>query len=441
MKRLFNYALALTLGLILMSGTALAWNATEHVTVSPNGKGDSGIFPIYVALQGGWETKLEIINTSLSYSTVAKVVVRTARYSQEVLDFFIFLSPADVWTGYLNFGPSGARLYSTDDSVHAGTRASGPLAIWASVDDPMNVLLYDDPCDDNTLGYVEVMESWHAVIAPGEPGVDKDDIEAAWNANNPPAGIGTLNSLAMHYEVNYAPLFNAAERAVVFRDYDVTEKLTLGAETFFGSEAGSLSRNSLCEVEAALAKDEIAMPYYANNSDFTALHILLFPTKYTLLDVDCTIDNVKSPFFQDNSSAADDWCIEFGLYFWDLEENSPTPQGAYSPVPPGLTYEFCNELNLLSPDAIATLGFDEGWIAYEFDTITTCTPESSVADSINFQGAPVVPVTLLVEGTGMSLVNGAWTDSFVWYNTVFQQYYHYGPYPNALSVPAAAPAP
>ena len=63
MKRLLNCALAMTLGMILMSGTALAWNATEHVTVTPNGKGDAGIFPIYVALQGGWETKLEIINT------------------------------------------------------------------------------------------------------------------------------------------------------------------------------------------------------------------------------------------------------------------------------------------------------------------------------------------------------------------------------------------
>ena len=52
------------------------------------------------------------------------------------------------------------------------------------------------------------------------------------------AGTGTLNSLAMHYEINYAPLFNAAERATVLRDYDVTEKLSLGKETFLGSTPG-----------------------------------------------------------------------------------------------------------------------------------------------------------------------------------------------------------
>jgi hypothetical protein len=409
--------------------------------VAPNGKGDSGIFPIYVALSGGWETKLEIINTSIVYSTVAKVIVRTGVYSQEVLDFFIFLSPTDVWTGYLNYGPNGARLYSTDVSVHAGTRASGPKATWASIVDPMNVDLYDDPCDDNELGYVEVIETWHYNL--GKPPVDKDDIQDAYLNGGYPAGPGTLNSLAMHYEINYAPLFNAAERAVVLRDYDVTEKLSLGSETFFGSSPGSLSRNSLCEVEAALSKNEIAMPYYANQSPFAALHILLFPTKYTQLTQDCTISGVRSPFFNQNADAA--WCIEYGLFFWDLEENSPDDPGAYSPIPEQQKYKFCNELNLLSPDGIANLGFDEGWILYEFAAATSCAPESSALDTVGFNGAPVVPVTLLVEGTGMSLVNGAWTDGNVYYTpsggqTTFEKYYHYGPYENALSVPPV-PAP
>jgi hypothetical protein len=434
MKRLFNCALALTLGLIFMSGTALAWNSTEHVTVSPNGKGDAGIFPIYVALEGGWETKIEIINTSIVYSTVAKVVVRTGVYSQEVLDFFVYLSPTDVWTGYLNYGPNGARLYSTDGSVYAGTRASGPLTTWASVASPMNVDLYDDPCDDNELGYIEVIETWHAAL--GAPPVLKTAIAAAFVAGT--ASVGTLNSLAMHYEVNYAPLFNAAERAVVLRDYDVTEKLSLGKETFLGSSPGSLSRNSLCEVEAAISKNEIAMPYYANDSLFSALHILLFPTKYTQLTTACVISGVRSPFFNQNADSA--WCIEYGLFFWDLEENSPDTPGAYSPIPEQQKYKFCNELNLVSPDNVTNLGFDEGWILYEFTTNTSCDPEETTLDTVYFDGAPVVPVTLLIEGTGMSLVNGAWSDADVNYQIgtgliVPQRYYHYGPYPNALSVP------
>lgn len=426
MKRLLNCALALTFGLILMSGTALAWNNIEHVTVSPNGKGDAGIFPIYVAYQG-WETKIEIINTSIVYSTVAKVVVRTGVYSQEVLDFFIYLSPTDVWTGYLNYGPNGARLYSVDGSVYAGTRATGPTTNWASATDPMNVDLYDDPCDTNEMGYIEVIESWHADL--GAPPQTKTKIAAAFVAAPTIVGPGTLNSLAMHYEINYAPMFNAAERAVVLRDYDVTEKLSLGKETFLGSSAGSLSRNSIGEVEAALSKNEVAMPYYANDSAFSALHILLFPTKYTQLTAACAISGVRSPFFVQNADK--NWCIEYGLFYWDLEENSPTPSGSYSPVPDAQKFLLCNELNLLSPE---TLGFDEGWILYEFETATSTDPESTVADTVSFDGAPIVPVTLLIEGAGMSLFNGAWTDGNVSYTigdglAVDQPYYHYGPYP------------
>jgi hypothetical protein len=420
-----------------MSGTALAWNATEHVTVSPNGKGDAGIFPIYVALDGGWETKIEVINTSNVYSTVAKVVVRTGVYSQEVLDFFIYLSPTDVWTGYLNYGPNGARLYSTDGSCKAGTRATGPKTAFASAADPMNVDLYDHPCDSNELGYVEIIETWHANL--GAPPVLKKDIQAAFESTDYPAGTGTLNSLAMHYEVNYAPLFNAAERATVLRDYDVTVKLSLGKETFLGSTPSSDSRNSICEVEAGISKNEIAMPYYANQSPFSTLHILTFPTKYTQLLNNCTIDDVRSPFFKQNADQAT-FCIEYGLYFWDLEENSPSSPGSYSPVPEGATYEFCNELNLLSPASITNLGYDEGWILYEFDYTTTCAPEGAPLDEVSFTGAPVLPVTLLVEGSGMSLVNGAWTDGNVYYTpnggtAAFEKYYHYGPYENALSVP------
>ena len=64
----------------------------------------------------------------------------------------------------------------------------------------------------------------------GDPPVDKQDIWDAWNVLG--GGLpGTLNSLAMHYEINYIPAggFKAADRAVVLRDYESTSaKLTLG---------------------------------------------------------------------------------------------------------------------------------------------------------------------------------------------------------------------
>ena len=44
----------------------------------------------------------------------------------------------------------------------AGTRATGPKdSLRQRGRIPMNVELYDHPCDDNEMGYVEVMETWH----------------------------------------------------------------------------------------------------------------------------------------------------------------------------------------------------------------------------------------------------------------------------------------
>lgn len=451
MKRLLNLFVGVILGTMLISGTAFAYNALEHVTVAPGGKGDAGIFPVYIAFDGGWRTKLEIINTSGEYSTVAKVVVRTHKYSQEVLDFFIFLSPTDVWTGYLEYGPKGARLYSTDGSCLAGTRATGPkIGKWASVADPMDVELADIACDTNEMGYVEVIEGWHTNQPPlNAPPVDKDDIYAWWwnTALNQPiaAELGTLNSLAMHYEITLG-MFQGADRATVLRDYDVIGAgLTLGVETFLGDSAGGPSRNTGCEVEAALSKLEIAMPYYNDllTAGLTTLHFLTFPTKYTILNDDCTIFDVRSDFFKDNTTASRDWCIDYGFYFWDLEENSVNPPGSYSPVPPSLTREFCDELNMVSV-AAEDLGFDEGWIMYQFVDGTSCTPKVGVPQAVGFSGAPVIPVTLLVNLNageyGMSLLSGAWTDGYVQYSAdglinTYEPFYHYGPYPNALSVP------
>lgn len=321
------------------------------------------------------------------------------------------------------------RLYSTDDSVKAGTRATGPKSNFASKLDPMNVELYDDPCDNNEMGYVEVIEGWNFTVGATVP-VSKPDLYAAWLTES--AGIGTLNSLAMHYEINLGP-FQSAERATVLRDYDVTEDLTLGAETFLGSSPGSTSRNSICEVEAVLSKYEIAMPYYAGLLEKAAIHFLTFPTKYTSVSNDCIINTVKSPYFLQNANTST-WCIDYGLYFWDLQENSVNPPGSYSPVPPSRTYTFCNELNMVNVRDIQDLDFDEGWIEYNFVDTTSCAPYSSLIDRVRFTGSPVIPTTLLINlkagEFGMSLLNGAYTNGVVDYNTVAQPFYHYGPYPN-----------
>ena len=89
---------AIALAMVLAAGTAYSWDFTDHVTIAPNGKGDAMIFPFWVATSG-FETNFYVTNTSDDYSVVAKVVLRSQKYTAEVLDYFIFMSPNDVYKG------------------------------------------------------------------------------------------------------------------------------------------------------------------------------------------------------------------------------------------------------------------------------------------------------------------------------------------------------
>jgi len=111
------------MALMVMSGSVWAWNYADHVTTAPNNKGDVLIFPYFLALDGGWETKLTVINTDEVNSVVAKVVIRSFKNSEELLDFFIYLTPADVWTGKMMVDATTKRVVvdSTDDSVLGST--------------------------------------------------------------------------------------------------------------------------------------------------------------------------------------------------------------------------------------------------------------------------------------------------------------------------------
>jgi hypothetical protein len=92
---------------------ALADNAVE----AKDGLGDFLIAPFYMA-EGDVCTKIVVENTNTTHSILAKVAIREQLASNEV-DFPIFLSPGDVWSGKLCQGKDGdVYLYSTDDSNH-----------------------------------------------------------------------------------------------------------------------------------------------------------------------------------------------------------------------------------------------------------------------------------------------------------------------------------
>jgi len=121
---------ATTLGTLGVVGTANA------VHLNAQQKGEVLIYPYYT-VNGNIETLLSIVNTTAAPKAV-KVRFLEGKGSQEVLDFNLYLSPLDVWTGKIQPSDAGdssspARLISFDKSCTV------PMLYTEQTDDDGNV--------------------------------------------------------------------------------------------------------------------------------------------------------------------------------------------------------------------------------------------------------------------------------------------------------------
>ncbi|MDA3894690.1 MAG: hypothetical protein PF482_00940 [Desulfobacteraceae bacterium] len=425
--------------IVAMTGTAWSFSADyvvndgtlvpDWVTEAPGMVGDALIFPVYLADGTGWEAKINVINTSRDYSTVAKVVINGGKNSQELLDFFIYLSPNDEWTAKIYNDNGVVRIYSDDDSVRSS------VATWGD-EVPLNQTLVDNPCDEEVYGYVTVFDSWIVTrsqlnyLAPAGTDFDrgpipKSAILEAYGAqgNLNPGIFNSANILTGSYEIMLPTLgLSATENAVVLQDYDVTSELELGRYTFFGQDC----RNSAAEIEAAIAKDNVFMPYYNNGQNITAF-IFTFPTKQSQVNTDCdvSIDSLGSEYFRDNLSP--DFCVPYGIYPFDLEENTPQSSSPiFSPVPRSQTREFCDEVNISVVGLDSSISFyDEGWALFEFGDVadspyTVGLAQDNVSE-VEFKGVPVIPMSANLGADGLSLKYGAYDPADVYrYGTIVE---------------------
>jgi len=80
-----------------IGGVAGLAGIANAVNLNPDGLGEVLIFPFYT-VNGGNDTLLSVVNTTNDVKAV-KVRFVESKNSREVLDFNLYLSPFDVWTG------------------------------------------------------------------------------------------------------------------------------------------------------------------------------------------------------------------------------------------------------------------------------------------------------------------------------------------------------
>lgn len=411
MKKLIRVIFLLTAVFFLMgAGTAaLALDDADHVIVAPNSKGDVVVFPVVIGLDGGWVTKIVVTNTSLTESAVAKVIFRDGLYSQELLDFLIYLSPTDVWWGEIRYGENGAEVFSTDESGPSSTAGE----TWASTDYPLEQPFQTVACAPGAeqIVYVNVIGAWSAVIADDPRPVLKSVVKAAYEDDN--AVMGCDNILTGHYELTIGGVTTGANRALVWADYGNKIRLTPQTETFLGEFAN----NNLCELEASLSKQNIAMPYY-NGSGMLAVHWNTFVTKLSTIDSSCDITAVQGQFFDDgNSWITSDYKVVFSPLYFDLEENAPGSEDTpFSPYTPPADRTLPYEVNsLFTVPPFISANYVEGWVRYNFDATTTCTPLVGEEAEISYTGAPSIPTVWFFGPAGLSILDAAFDNGVVVY--------------------------
>lgn len=174
-----------------LAGVAGLVNVSSALNVNPDGLGQVLIYPYYTA-NGGNSTVISIVNTTDDVKAV-KVRFLEGRNSQEVLDFNLYLSPFDVWTGSVG-DPDGdetgpAFLTSFD------TSCISPISVYNAIRDGGQQFLPYEYANNNKDGgpyHIERTREGHLEVIEMGRVVDDGDANtgptSAPNAGNVSGG-------------------------------------------------------------------------------------------------------------------------------------------------------------------------------------------------------------------------------------------------------------
>lgn len=401
---------------LLLSAVATALTAvgTAHaVNVNPDGLGQVLLYP-YFTVQNDFTTAVHVVNTTTQAKAV-KVRFLEGKNSQEVLDFNLYLSPEDVWTGVvIRDEVNGARVISGDTSCIAPRQlgASGEAFRTFEFASEVN----EDPDDLGAVdrrreGYVELIEmgvlsdaTQIAAVTHTSAGVPLDCsvITAADFASNvpvtPPTGglFGTGHLISVNGGVrtsfNAVALDNFVEGVNLWSISGSTSPsladVNTVADIIDGNTVVAFDNlaNPIDNVSAVLTHDAIYNEYVIDAGRVSKTDwVITFPTKRFYVNT-----STPSPFQNVWSSEDLEACHNVSFRYFDREEQGQTPgEGDFSPAPTIPGFSLCNEVNTLTlyrsgaelessrlfgavstRAALAIENYEAGWMEMVFGTGT-----------------------------------------------------------------------
>lgn len=385
-RKTLHAAVLVGLGAMGLAGSASA------VHVNPDGLGQVLIYPYYTAREGAttiaagqYNTYVSVTNTTTLPKAV-KVRFIEGKNSREVLDFNLFLSPKDVWTGAVlprsATAADGAKLVSFDKSCTYGnvaaTGATGvPFsnAAYSNIGASNNADGETTSLDRTNEGYIEIMEMGvitHAGLATTVTHVNGvatcsasvlETADAAGLVGYLSAPTGGLFGGATL--INTATGVDYAYDAVALDNWDATvgglgsaststnPSIAAGSVTtsdvFMGGAVRSAQwTNSLDAVSASIMRNTAMNEYVmdtatASNTDW----VVTFPTKrFHVVRV------AKAPFTEAFTTGGSCDAVSVDARY-DREEQFPVTvpgTGGFSPISDPLVIgaELCWESNVIT---------------------------------------------------------------------------------------------
>ncbi|KFI23355.1 hypothetical protein [Nitrosococcus oceani] len=423
---------------LAIAGSAGMLNTAQAVNVNPDGLGEVLLYPYY-SVRNDQDTLVTVTNTTPDVKAV-KVRFLDGQNTKEVLDFNLYLSPHDVWTGVVTATENGARLTTPDSSCTVPTIPEEGVEFRNfEFDEPAEGV--DTSLDRTREGHLEIIEMGvvtdSADFAPATAATHNADgvpndcsvLIQAWtsgvwtsnrNANielNPGGLFGhglvmnVSQGAAYAYQAtaldNFFPFFGLGD-TFNFPSHEEPGSLLPGLESAALNSDVFVSQQGATNVPAVVSSTwdreidstssvlmhNAVMNYFVTNESIGAGTdwVITFPTKRFHIQAEIPTQPFTETF------TADGACESVGLAIWNREERAQTGGLDFSPQPPGGN-ALCWETNVITFNNSSVLGSalelnvdtssvgPDGWMRLTF------TDEDHVLESEEgnvFSGLPVI---------------------------------------------------
>ena len=359
----------------LAGASALAMaGAANAVYVNQDGLGQALVYPYYT-VRGGTVTLISVVNTTTQAKAV-KVRFLEGKNSQEVLDFNLFLSAKDVWTGAVVPNAAGASLVTGDRSCTNPKIPSGGV-------DFRNFAYSTDSgaltsLDRTREGYVEMLEmaTIPNATALGVAVTHVAGTAPCTTARINDAGIATATGLAAPSGGLFGngTLLNAnggmstGYDATAFDGWTSNINLTSSGSIRPNLASGTSKvsvvttggnlyvagwANSIDAVSATIMHSNVYGEYaYTKDAVVGTDFVITMPTKNQYVNS----TSVTAPFQNIWDSSAGISCDDVSLVGYDREEVTSSTPDDFSPKPASGKNQLCYEANVISFGGASVLG-------------------------------------------------------------------------------------